>query len=505
MSVEYQNSILWRGEDPLKRKHGPGRDASKQTTRYFPGKAPKWARGDEDKDEERESTKDKHGFSDVRQSDKSKRKKAAPVILEDPAANKGAANSRLARLQQAQKTDGTTQKERLDRHRRVHEVAQILEEERADGATDAFEIAGKRWVKDGGENWVLKEADKEDISAKGKGLKKEESDDDMEGKLLLGEVKDEADDDEDSEDEELRSLRRDKAREVALLKRKEEETLLQDQLCEEDEEADEDDSEEESDSEDDPRRMLKPVFVRKAQRDTVIEKENEKKKEEEAAQKEEEKKAASKVETKELLVETIRRDEEADAQIETNDGSDIELIDDDDEKNEAEEYELWKIRELKRIKRDKTERMVRQKEIDFILKRRAMTEEERMIDDKKLDDDANLRDEAKGFNFLQKYYHRGGFFQDKAREGEEPLYLRDYHEPTEEEKFDKKLLPAAMQLRRGQFGKKGQVKHTHLTEVDTTDMSAAWSKHTKQIERYQERMATASGVNNFDRPGAVKR
>merc|ERR1712190_548522 len=133
-----------------------------------------------------------------------------------------------------------------------------------------------------------------------------------------------------------------------------------------------------------------------------------------------------------------------------------------------------------------------------------MTEEERMIDDQKLDQEANLREEAKNFNFLQKYYHRGGFFQDKAREGEEPLYLRDYHEPLEEEKFDKQALPKAMQLRRGQFGKKGQVKHSHLTDVDTTDMSAAWSKHTKLVQRYQEKMAAAKGVANFERPGANK-
>merc|ERR1719401_2608033 len=134
-----------------------------------------------------------------------------------------------------------------------------------------------------------------------------------------------------------------------------------------------------------------------------------------------------------------------------------------------------------------------------------MTDAEREEDDRRMDAKAAKREEAKNFNFLQKYYHRGGFFQDKAVNGEEPLYNRDYHEPLEEEKFDKNLLPKAMQLRRGQFGKKGQVKHTHLTEVDTTDMSAAWAQHTKQIERYQERMATASGVNNFDRPSTSKR
>merc|ERR1719446_577961 len=133
-----------------------------------------------------------------------------------------------------------------------------------------------------------------------------------------------------------------------------------------------------------------------------------------------------------------------------------------------------------------------------------MTEDERAADDKRMDDEANNREEAKQFNFLQKYYHRGGFFQDKATTGEEPLYLRDYHEPLEEEKFDKQMLPKAMQLRRGQFGKKGQVKHTHLTDADTTDMSAAWSQSTKQIQRYQEKMAAASGVNNFDRPAMRK-
>merc|ERR1719329_1588711 len=108
-----------------------------------------------------------------------------------------------------------------------------------------------------------------------------------------------------------------------------------------------------------------------------------------------------------------------------------------------------------------------------------MTDEEREADDKRQDASSNQKEEAKAFNFMQKYYHRGGFFQDKARTGEEPLYLRDYHEPTAEETFDKNLLPKAMQVRRGLFGKKGQVKHTHLTDVDTTDMSAAWSQHSK--------------------------
>lgn len=197
----------------------------------------------------------------------------------------------------------------------------------------------------------------------------------------------------------------------------------------------------------------------------------------------------------------IRREEEMEkAGLDDNAGSDMELIDDDDEKNEAEEYEKWKIRELRRIKRDKEERMERTQEMELIERRRRMTDAEREADDAKLDAEGNKRDESKQFNFLQKYYHRGGFFQDKARTGEEPLYNRDYHEPLASEQYDKQLLPKAMQLRRGEFGKKGQVKHSHLTEVDTTDMSAAWSQHSKQVQNYQERMAGASGIMNFDRP-----
>ena len=79
-------------------------------------------------------------------------------------------------------------------------------------------------------------------------------------------------------------------------------------------------------------------------------------------------------------------------------------------------------------------------------------------------------------------------------------------------RYDKQLLPKAMQLRRGEFGKKGQVacpsvqlqmsegcklfrctsnacfaraevKHSHLTDVDTTDMSAAWAQSSKIVQR----------------------
>lgn len=48
------------------------------------------------------------------------------------------------------------------------------------------------------------------------------------------------------------------------------------------------------------------------------------------------------------------------------------------------------------------------------------------------------------------------------------IYKRDFSAPTGEDKFDKQILPKVMQLRKGQFGRAGRTKWTHLTDQDTT-------------------------------------
>lgn len=485
-SIDYQNSILWRGDDPLKKKFQPQYDGSKKTTRYFPGQVPAWAREEKaDKDEDVSKAK--------------KRRRAAPV--EDVAAN------RLKRLQ-ASETAGDTGAERLLRHRVIHDarILEAAEEEEPHVKKKKEEEESKVKLQDVAAEIAAIRKTLPGYKDESEIVKKEEPDDsdvDVARSGPLADVKVE------EEDDEQRFKIRERARELALLRRKKEEEELKMELKDELPLEDEDESEYETDSEDDdPRQkaMAKPVFVSRAQRETVKEKEMLEKEEEEAEERRRLKLKERKVESKTLVIDEIKKDDQAEheAQFNPDDASDIELIDDNDEVNEAEEYELWKIRELKRIKRDKEERVARQKELEWIEKRRNMTDEERMKDDERLDAKNPKREEAKQFNFLQKYYHRGTFFQDKATSGEEPLYNRDYHEPLEEEKFDKTLLPAAMQVRRGLFGKKGQVKHTHLTDVDTTDMSAAWSHHSKQVQRYQEKMASASGVMNFDRPSSSK-
>lgn len=41
---------------------------------------------------------------------------------------------------------------------------------------------------------------------------------------------------------------------------------------------------------------------------------------------------------------------------------------------------------------------------------------------------------------------------------------RDFNMPVGEEMADKSVLPDILQKRRGNFGKKGQSKYTHLTD-----------------------------------------
>jgi microfibrillar-associated protein 1 len=85
---------------------------------------------------------------------------------------------------------------------------------------------------------------------------------------------------------------------------------------------------------------VKPVFVFKFERDTITERE------EEAL---EEQRKRRRIETKQIVVEEIRKNQK-NIELEAN-NADIDI--DDDQINEAEEYEAWKVREMSRIKRNR--------------------------------------------------------------------------------------------------------------------------------------------------------
>lgn len=113
-----------------------------------------------------------------------------------------------------------------------------------------------------------------------------------------------------------------------------------------------------------------------------------------------------------------------------------------------------------------------------------MNNEEILLENKVMGSDATDNTTETKYVYLQKYYHKGAFYQDS----DDAIFKRDYNMPTPLEMQDKSMLPEILQKRHGNFGKKGQSKYTHLTAEDTTNFDphtradesilASWKKKT---------------------------
>lgn len=82
-----------------------------------------------------------------------------------------------------------------------------------------------------------------------------------------------------------------------------------------------------------------------------------------------------------------------------------------------------------------------------IERRRKLTEAEREAENLKLGTDATERKEGVAYNFMQKYHHKGAFFQsngDLTDASMNELFNRDFNMPTGEDKMDKSVLPAVL-------------------------------------------------------------
>ncbi|KAG0487540.1 hypothetical protein HPP92_009635 [Vanilla planifolia] len=295
----------------------------------------------------------------------------------------------------------------------------------------------------------------------------------------------------EEEDEDALEERRRRIREK-LLQREQEEAAALPPVEEEEEieEEEEEESEYETDSEEEQMgiAMVKPVFIPKSQRDTIAERERleeeERRLEEMVKRRLDERKA----ETKLIVVEEIRKDEQIQKNLEAE--ADIADVDTDDELNEAEEYEAWKVREIARIKREREDREARLKEKEEIEKVRNMTEEERREWERK--NPKLLPPTKQKWRFMQKYYHKGAFFQsnpdDRATTaGSDEIYRRDFSAPTGEDKMDKTILPKVMQVKH--FGRSGRTKWTHLVQEDTTDWNTPWTANGPLRAKYNAKMA----------------
>jgi len=238
------------------------------------------------------------------------------------------------------------------------------------------------------------------------------------------------------------------------------------------------DSEYETDSDDSDaagacgsRKLFKPIFVRASERDTIEERDRINAELEAEAEKNAEAKAAKKAESKKLVELEVRREEELARALDEMEPSDV---DTEDEFDDSGAFDAWKERELERLKTDRIQRELMYREREEQERIRNMTEEERDLYHAKriAKQKANEKDKPK-MAFMQKYYHKGAFFQESADDafgtaGPDEIYKRDFTAPTELERGDKTLLPAAMQVRKGTFGMRGNTKWTHLANEDTS-------------------------------------
>ncbi|KAK6348910.1 hypothetical protein TWF730_009673 [Orbilia blumenaviensis] len=234
------------------------------------------------------------------------------------------------------------------------------------------------------------------------------------------------------------------------------------------ESSDSDDSSDEESSEDEaPRRkLIRPTFIPKSKRNLPEPTTADPTSSAAVAQR--------KAEAHSLVESAIRREAvEKNARSKKSLDTDVtytEPPDDTDDLDPAAERAAWKLRELLRIKRarDAIEKM--EKEREEIEARRAMDTDERLKSD--LEFVAKQRQEAqdkKGkMGFMQKFYHKGAFYQDDESE----VMTRSYATAKiEDEVVNLDLLPKALQVRSlDQLGKRGRTKWTHLAAEDTTSL-----------------------------------
>lgn len=144
------------------------------------------------------------------------------------------------------------------------------------------------------------------------------------------------------------------------------------------------------------------------------------------------------------------------------------MPDDSDDVDPEGEFERWKQRELARLKSEREQARQEEEERVELERRRQMSDREVQEENRKL----NIKQpkEKAKWNFLQKYYHAGAFYMEYDEHGKplnDAMQRVNVNAPTGEDKVDRQMLPAVMQVKN--FGKHSRSKWTHLTAEDTTN------------------------------------
>ena len=124
------------------------------------------------------------------------------------------------------------------------------------------------------------------------------------------------------------------------------------------------------------------------------------------------------------------------------------------------------MRELRRVKREREEARKEEADKAEIERRRKLTDAERAAEDEEFNQGrAGHGQEKEQWKFLQRYYHKGAYFQDEDETGNAkmgPVMSQDFGAATGRDAVgDKAAMPAPMQVKN--FGHRGAVKWTHLS------------------------------------------
>ncbi|KAL8939626.1 MAG: hypothetical protein Q9211_002645 [Gyalolechia sp. 1 TL-2023] len=230
-----------------------------------------------------------------------------------------------------------------------------------------------------------------------------------------------------------------------------------------------DGSSEESSTEDEaPRKLLRPTFIKKDKRTDSKSAPNGKTEDEIWVEQE----AARKTKADAMIQEQMDRDASARAAGKKywDDDEDLNAdeVDDADDIDPEMERAAWKLRELKRVKRDREAIEQAEKEREEIERRRNLTKEEREAEDQAFLEQQKEEREGKGkMGYMQKYFHKGAFFQDDAKA--EGMDRRDIMGSRyQDDVVNRELLPQYMQIRdMTRLGRKGRTKYKDLKTEDT--------------------------------------
>ncbi|EOD10542.1 hypothetical protein EMIHUDRAFT_248351 [Emiliania huxleyi CCMP1516] len=236
--------------------------------------------------------------------------------------------------------------------------------------------------------------------------------------------------------------------------------------------------------------------------------------EEEAKAKREARVAERADESRQLLVQIVQQEEAGPSQpvdkseagpSQPVDKSEFEAPpDDDDEADELEQFQRWKVRKLRPVKREREEARKEEADKAEIERRRKLTDTERAAEDEEFNQGrAGHGQEKEQWKFLQRYYHKGAYFQDEDETGNAkmgPVMSQDFGAATGRDAVgDKAAMPAPMQVKN--FGHRGAVKWTHLS----AEADALWAADRGLAGKYKQRMAGVKASNDFERPAKRKK